>query len=59
MGKRALEGLKGVKKVKRGFRWTKEINTVHFNPELITVEEMEKALKDARTYVGTVRTRDD
>ena len=59
MGKRALEGLKGVKGVKRGFRWHKEINTVYFNPELITIEEMVKALKDARTYIGTVSSRDE
>jgi hypothetical protein len=59
VGKRALEGLKGVKKVKRGFRRFKEVNTVYFDPELITIEDMETALKDARTYQGTVRSRDD
>ena len=48
-----------MKGVKRGFRWHKEINTVYFNPELITIEEMVKALKDARTYIGTVSSRDE
>jgi hypothetical protein len=55
VGKRALEGLKGVKKVKRGFSGFKEINTVYFDPEHITVEKMENALKQAGTYIGTAK----
>ena len=55
VGKEALEGLKGVKKVERGFRYSQEINTVYYDPALITVEEMEAALRKAGTYVGTVR----
>lgn len=54
MGKAALEGLKGVKKVEKGFRNSKEINTVHYDPALITIEEMEEVLKKAATYRGTV-----
>lgn len=53
MGKASLEGLKGVTKVGKGFRNFKEINTVTYHPTLITVEEMEAALKRAETYIGT------
>ena len=44
-----------MKKVKRGFSGFKEINTVYFDPEFITVEEMENALKQAGTYIGTAK----
>jgi hypothetical protein len=56
VGKAALEGLKGVKKVERGFRNFKEINRVYYDPALISVEEMESALKRAGTYRGRVKS---
>ena len=52
VGKDALDGLKGVKKVEKGFRGSNEINTVYYDSEVITIEEMEAALKDAGTYIG-------
>jgi copper chaperone CopZ len=55
VGKAALEGLKGVKSVEKGFRKFKEINTVHYDPAIVTIEEMEETLKKAGTYRGTVR----
>lgn len=55
MGKAALEGLRGVKKVEKGFRNFKEINTVYYDPAIIAIKEMEEALKKAQTYRGTVR----
>ena len=55
VGKEALEGLKGVKRVEKGFRYFKEINTVYYDPAIITIEEMEMALKKAGTYIGTVQ----
>ena len=55
MGKAALEGLEGIKKVEKGFKGLKEINTVHYDPSIISIEEMEKILKKAGTYRGTVR----
>ena len=55
MGQAALEGLKGVKKVEKGFRGFKEINTVYYDPDVITIEEMAAALKKARTYRGTAK----
>jgi copper chaperone CopZ len=55
VGKEALEGLKGVKMVEKGFRYMREINTVYYDPEAITIEEMEMALKKTGTYVETVK----
>jgi len=55
VGKEALEGLKGVKRVEKGFHIFKEINTVYYDPRVITIEEMETALKKASTYLGTLR----
>ena len=55
VGKAALEGLKGVTRVEKGVRYFKEINTVYYDPAVITMEEMEAALKKAGTYLGTVR----
>ena len=55
MGKAALAGLDGVKKVERGFLNSREINTVYYDPAVITIQEMEKALKMAKTYRGTVK----
>ena len=55
MGKEALEGLKGVKKVEKGFRYLREINTVYYDPEIITIETMEMALKKVGTDVAAVK----
>lgn len=54
VGQDALEGLKGIKKVDKGFHDSKEINTVYYDSEMVTIQEMETALKEAGTYVGTV-----
>jgi len=53
VGKAALEGLHGVKRVEKGFRGMREINTVSFDPAEITVKEMVGALMRAGTYRGT------
>ena len=55
VGKAALEGLRGVIRVENGFLGSKEINTVFYDPALITIKEMEEALKEAGTYQGTVQ----
>jgi hypothetical protein len=41
--------------VENGFLGSKEINTVFYDPALITIDEMEEALKQAGTYRGTVQ----
>jgi len=42
-----------VKQVENGFRGFREINTVTFDPSLVTVGEMAAALREAGTYRGT------
>ncbi len=54
-GKAALQGLKGVQKVETGFHYVHETDTVYYDPNLITIKEMEAALKKAGTYVDTVQ----
>jgi hypothetical protein len=51
VGKAALDGQNGVKKVTRGFKGSREINTVTYDPAAISVEEMTQALKRARTFI--------
>jgi hypothetical protein len=53
VGKAALEGRPGVVEVSSGWRGFREINTVLYDPELITVEEMVGILKKSGTYRGT------
>ena len=53
MGEEVLEGLEGVELVNNGFRDSTETNTVWDDPAVIRIDEMEKALKDAGTYLGT------
>ena len=55
MGKAALEGLEGIKRVDKGFHNFKEINTVYYEASTITIEEMEDALRQAGTYQETVK----
>jgi hypothetical protein len=42
--------------VEKGFRGSEEINTFYFDPDLITIEKMKDALKEAGTYVGNFKT---
>ena len=57
MGKAALEGLPGVKEVTRGFRSGREINTVLYDPQAVSVEQMIAALKAAHTYRGVAKAK--
>ena len=54
-GKAALQGLKGIQKIETGFHYVHETDTVYYDPKLITIEEMESALKKAGTYVETMK----
>jgi len=40
--------------VEKGFRWREEVNRVTYEPEQVTVREMEERLQQVRTYVRTV-----
>jgi copper chaperone CopZ len=53
VGKSALEGLDGVKSVTSGFSGFREINTVVYDPAVITRDRMVSALEKAGTYTGT------
>jgi hypothetical protein len=53
VGKAALEGLRGVRKVTRGWQGTMEINTVTYDKKAISIEEMEEALRKAGTHLRT------
>ena len=53
VGKSALDGLEGIKRIENGFHNSKEINTVYYDASIITIEEMEDALKKTGTYIGT------
>ena len=55
VGQAALGGLDGIKTVKNGFQGFKEINTVFYDPAVITIKEMEASLKKAETYLGTAK----
>jgi len=53
VGKSALDGLNGVKKVTSGWRGLREINTVTYDPDIITIDQMVESLKKTGTYRGT------
>ena len=53
VGEAALEGLEGIKRIENGFHNSKEINIVYYDASIITIEEMEDALKKTGTYIGT------
>jgi copper chaperone CopZ len=57
-GKAALQGLKGIQKIETGFHYIHETDTVYYNPKVITIREMEEALKKARTYVETIMQKE-
>ena len=53
VGHAALKDLKGVHRVLKGIKNSREINTVYYDPGVITVKQMEEALKKAKTYRAT------
>ncbi|HUI44521.1 MAG TPA: hypothetical protein VL122_00850 [Nitrospirota bacterium] len=57
-GKAALQGLNGIQKIETGFHYVHETDTVYYDPKVITIEEMETALKKAGTYVETMKMKE-
>jgi copper chaperone CopZ len=57
-GKVALQGLNGIQKIETGFHDVQETDTVYYDPKVITIEEMETALKKAGTYVETMKKKE-
>jgi hypothetical protein len=54
VGYAALEGRPGVVSVRKGWENSNEVDRVLFDPEVISVPEMEKLLKEAGTYRKTL-----
>ena len=54
VGKQALSGLPGVRDVSTGWRDGQEVNVVRYDPTTIGLLDMEKALRRAQIYVGTL-----
>jgi hypothetical protein len=54
VGASALEGQKGIISVKKGWKGLNEVNWVVYDPQQITVTDMEQRLKQAGTYIKTV-----
>lgn len=54
VGEHALSGQPGVVSVEPGWRNFREVDRVEFDPEQISVEQMEELLRRADTYVDTV-----
>ncbi len=54
-GAKALQGMPGVLRIEKGFRSFREIDTVYYDPTVITVEKMENTLKQAGTYRETIQ----
>ncbi len=54
-GKTTLQRLKGVQKIETGFHYVHETDTVYYDPKVITIKDMETALKKAGTYLETIK----
>lgn len=54
VGVNALQGKPGVVAVKPGWSGAREVDRVIYDPELVTLEELEGWLKGAGTYVSTL-----
>ncbi len=54
VGEHALHGQPGIISVAPGWRDFREVDRVVYDPETITVGQMEELLRRAGTYIGTV-----
>jgi hypothetical protein len=57
-GRAALRGLQRIQEVESGFHYLHEVNTAYYDPKMITIDEMETALKKAGTYVATITEKE-
>jgi len=55
VGAAALEGRPGIISVEKGWQGFREVDRVVYDPKKVTVEQMEQWLKQAGTYVKTLR----
>lgn len=54
VGVNALSGKPGVVSVEPGWSGTREVDRVIFNPQQVSVNQLENWLKEADTYVSTL-----
>ena len=59
VGEHALKDQPGVISVEPGWRDFREVDRVVYDPDKISVEQMEDILRKADTYVGTVEVVDN
>jgi hypothetical protein len=57
VGAQALEDRPGVISVKRGWLGIREVDWVEFDPQQVSREQLENWLRQADTYVETIRER--
>lgn len=56
VGVNALEGRPGVVSVEPGWSGAREVDRVIYNPQEVSVSQLENWLKEAGTYVSTLET---
>lgn len=54
VGASALAGKAGVVSVERGWSGAREVDRVVYDPQQVTLDQLEHWLKEADTYVGTL-----
>ncbi len=57
-GKATLQGLEGIQMIETGFHYVHETDTVYYDPKVITIKDMETALKKAGTYLETITKKE-
>jgi hypothetical protein len=57
VGAAALEGRPGIIDVKKGWLGASEVDRVEYDPNKVAIEQMEIWLRDAGTYIRTVRNK--
>jgi len=55
VGAAALEGRPGIISVKKGWKGFHEVDRVVYDPMKVTVKQMEQWLRQAGTYIRTLR----
>ena len=55
MSEEALDGLNGVELVNSGYHGSMETTAVLYDPALISIDQIEKVLKDIGIYLGTIK----
>lgn len=55
VGAAALEGRQGVLDIERGWHGLREVDRVLYDPRRVDLPQMEQWLKEAGTYVRTIR----